>query len=79
MSGLQTCVMMLRGSPVALAAQGHLLAVVWHAALPASPEDQCLNYTVYDVSQQQQQVTSAYTHACMCCTTLTATQWTRSS
>ncbi len=52
--GLQTCVMTLEGPAVALAAQGHMLAVVWHAALPASSDDQCLKYAVHDVSQQQQ-------------------------
>ena len=46
--------MALEGSAVALAAQGHLLALVWHAGVSASPEDQCLQYAVYDVSQQQQ-------------------------
>ena len=46
--------MALDGSAVALAAQGHLLALVWHAGVSASPEDQCLQYAVYDVSQQQQ-------------------------
>ena len=46
--------MTLQGPVVALAAQGHLLAMVWHASLPASSEDQSLQYAVLDVSQQQQ-------------------------
>ena len=53
-AGLQSFVMTLQGTVVALAAQGHLLAMVWHAGLPASSEDQCLQYAVHDVSQQQQ-------------------------
>ena len=52
--GIQTFVMTLEGAAVALAAQGHLLALVWHAGMPADPGDQCLHYTVYDISQQQQ-------------------------
>ena len=46
--------MTLQGPVVALAAQGHLLAAVWHAASPSGTDDQCLHYTVFDVSQQQQ-------------------------
>ena len=53
-TGIQTFVMTLEGAAVALAAQGHLLALVWHAGMPANPDDQCLRYAVYDVSQQQQ-------------------------
>lgn len=53
-AGLQTFVMTLQGSVVALASQGHLLAAVWHAALPAGTDDQCLQYAVFDISQQQQ-------------------------
>ena len=46
--------MTLHGPAVALAAQGHLLAAVWHGSLPASADDQSLQYAVYDISQQQQ-------------------------
>ncbi|KAL3149950.1 hypothetical protein ABBQ38_013311 [Trebouxia sp. C0009 RCD-2024] len=53
-AGLQTFVMTLQGMPVALASQGHLLAAVWHAASPSATDDQCLQYAVFDVSQQQQ-------------------------
>lgn len=53
-TGLQTFVMTLQGPVVALAAQGHLLATVWHHASPSSTDDQCLHYAVYDVGQQQQ-------------------------
>ena len=53
-SGLQTFVMTLHGAAVALAAQEHLLAVVWHAASPSGTGDQCLQYAMFDISQQQQ-------------------------
>lgn len=53
-TGLQTFVMTLQGPVVALAAQGHLLAAVWHDASPSSTDDQCLHYAVYDIGQQQQ-------------------------
>ena len=46
--------MTLQGPVVALAAQGHLLAAVWHSASPSNTDDQCLHYAVFDVSQQQQ-------------------------
>ncbi len=46
--------MTLNGPAVALAAQGHLLAAVWHGSLPASTDDQSLQYAVFDISQQQQ-------------------------
>jgi len=46
--------MTLNGPAVALAAQGHLLAAVWHGSLPASTDDQSLQYAIYDISQQQQ-------------------------
>ena len=52
--GLQSFVMTLNGPAVALAAQGHLLAAVWHGSLPASTDDQSLQYAVYDISQQKQ-------------------------
>lgn len=53
-TGLQTFVMTLQGPVVAIAAQGHLLAAVWHAASSSRTDDQCLHYAVFDVSQQQQ-------------------------
>ena len=53
-AGLQTFISSLAGLAVALAAQGHLLALVWHAAIPGSNGDQLLQYAVYDVSEQQQ-------------------------
>ena len=53
-TGLQTFVMTLQGPVVALAAQGHLLAAVWHDASPSSTDNQCLHYAVYDIGQQQQ-------------------------
>ena len=60
--GLQTFVMTMQGPAVALAAQGHFLAVVWHSGLPVSSDDQCLQYAVFDVSQQTQ-----VTHHKPCC------------
>ena len=53
-AGLQTFISSLAGPAVALAAQGHLLAVVWHAAPPGSNADQLLQYAVHDVTEQQQ-------------------------
>ena len=54
--------MTMQGPAVALAAQGHFLAVVWHSGLPVSSDDQCLQYAVFDVSQQTQ-----VTHHKPCC------------
>ncbi|KAK9809234.1 hypothetical protein WJX72_011841 [[Myrmecia] bisecta] len=53
-AGLQTGLVSLAGAPVALAAQGHWLAVVWHAASPSPQAEQRLQYAVHDVSEQQQ-------------------------
>ena len=42
----------LPGRPVAVAAQGTLLAAVWHAGMPAAEGDQCLAYCVCDMATQ---------------------------
>ena len=47
---LQTHLITLAGAPVALAAHGHQLAAVWHAAAPTASGDQCLQYALYDVA-----------------------------
>lgn len=44
----------LAGPPVALAAHGHLLAAVWHAAAPTPSGDQQLAYAIYDVAEQRE-------------------------
>lgn len=47
---VQTHLLSLAGAPVALAARGHHLAAVWHAAAPTAGGDQCLYYALYDVA-----------------------------
>ena len=42
----------LAGPPVAMAAKGNLLAVVWHSAPPALPENQSLMFAVYDANHR---------------------------
>ena len=52
-AGLQTAVLALAGAPVALAAAGHQLAVVWHAGAPTPTGDQALHYALQDVTEQR--------------------------
>ncbi|KAL4439932.1 hypothetical protein ABPG75_002933 [Micractinium tetrahymenae] len=53
-AGTQTHLISLAGAPVALAARGHQVAAVWHAAAPTASGDQCLQYALYDVAEQRQ-------------------------
>jgi chromosome transmission fidelity protein 4 len=48
--GVQMAVFALDGAPVALAAQGSMLAVAWHASHPVGPPpgEQRLSYAIYD-------------------------------
>ena len=52
-AGVQSAVITLLGAPVALVAQGHQLALVWHAADPDSAGFQHLQFSVYNVVEQQ--------------------------
>eukprot|EP00887_Chlorella_sp_A99_P000454 scaffold17.g454.t1 len=52
-AGLQNHVLAVEGEPVALAAAGHQLAVVWQAGGPSPAGDQALAYAVHDVSEQR--------------------------
>jgi chromosome transmission fidelity protein 4 len=59
--GVQTAVFSLEGAPVALAAQGSMLAVVWHASHPVGPPpgEQRLSYAVYDTDTGAQAASGA--------------------
>eukprot|EP00891_Asterochloris_glomerata_P004478 jgi/Astpho2/4478/Aster-x1249 len=52
-TGVQSAVVTLSGAPVALVAQGHQLALAWHAADPDSAGCQRLQCAVYNVVEQQ--------------------------
>ena len=52
-AGVQSAVVTLSGASVALVAQGHQLALVWHAADPDSAGCQHLHFSVYNVVEQQ--------------------------
>ena len=52
-AGVQSAVVTLLGAPVALVAQGHQLALVWHAADPDSAGCQHLQFSVYNLVEQQ--------------------------
>ena len=59
-AGVQNAVLTLSGAPVALVAQGHQLAIVWHAADPDSAGCQHLQFSVYNVVEQQKVTLSSF-------------------
>ena len=52
-AGQQTGLFRLEGQPVALAAHGHQLVVVWHEGPPTPAGDQALAYALYDIPEQR--------------------------
>ena len=53
-AGIQTNVISWAGPVVAVAAQEHLLAVVWHAAAPFPNGSQCLHLSLLDAADHSQ-------------------------
>ena len=53
LGGLQTRIIVLPGSPVALCAEDSRLAAVWHSGVPSSKQ-QMLDFAVYDTSESTQ-------------------------
>lgn len=53
LTGIPTFVMTLPGAPVALTADGQMLAAVWHSGSPSMDSDsQNLAFSVYDADNQ---------------------------